>query len=69
MMIEPTETESLETLDEFIDVMHRVAREASENPDLVKDAPVTTIVRKLDETTAAKHPILTYKAYVAAKEA
>lgn len=62
MMIEPTETESLETLDEFIDVMHKVAREARENPELVKDAPVTTIVRKLDETTAAKNPVLTFKA-------
>ncbi|MDE6342634.1 MAG: aminomethyl-transferring glycine dehydrogenase subunit GcvPB, partial [Muribaculaceae bacterium] len=61
MMIEPTETESLETLDEFIDVMHRVAREASENPEIVKDAPVTTIVRKLDETTAAKNPVINYK--------
>ncbi|MBP3298820.1 MAG: aminomethyl-transferring glycine dehydrogenase subunit GcvPB [Muribaculaceae bacterium] len=65
MMIEPTETESLETLDEFIDVMHKVAREAAENPDLVKEAPVTTLVRKLDETTAAKHPVLTYKAMLA----
>lgn len=62
MMIEPTETESLETLDEFIDVMHRVAREARETPDEVKNAPLTTIVRKLDETTAAKNPILNYKA-------
>lgn len=62
MMIEPTETESLETLDEFIDVMHKVAKEAKENPEIVKDAPISTIVRKLDETTAAKNPILTYKA-------
>ena len=62
MMIEPTETESLETLDEFIDVMHKVAAEARTNPDAVKDAPLTTLVRKLDETTAAKNPILTYKA-------
>ncbi len=62
MMIEPTETESLETLDEFIDVMHRVAEEASVNPDAVKDAPLTTLIRKPDETTAAKNPILTYKA-------
>ena len=62
MMIEPTETESLETLNEFIDVLHKVAKEARETPDLVKDAPVTTIVRKLDETTAAKNPILTYRA-------
>ncbi len=62
MMIEPTETESLETLDEFIDVMHKVAKEARETPDEVKNAPLTTIVRKLDETTAAKSPILNYKA-------
>lgn len=62
MMIEPTETESKETLDEFIEVMHTVAREARENPDIVKDAPVTTIVRKLDETTAAKNPVLNYRA-------
>ncbi|MDE6637540.1 MAG: aminomethyl-transferring glycine dehydrogenase subunit GcvPB [Muribaculaceae bacterium] len=62
MMIEPTETESLETLDEFIDVMHKVAKEARETPDEVKNAPLTTIVRKLDETTAAKNPILNHKA-------
>ena len=62
MMIEPTETESLETLDEFIDVMHKVAKEARETPDEVKNAPLTTIVRKLDEPTAAKTPILNYKA-------
>lgn len=62
MMIEPTETESLETLDEFIEVMHKVAKEARETPDDVKNAPLTTLVRKLDETTAAKHPILNYKA-------
>ena len=62
MMIEPTETESLETLDAFIDVMHKVAKEASETPEKVIEAPLTTIVRKLDETGAAKNPILTYKA-------
>lgn len=62
LMIEPTETESLETLDEFIEVMHKVAKEARENPDLVKDAPLTTPIRKPDETTAAKNPILSYKA-------
>lgn len=61
MMIEPTETESKETLDEFIEVMHKVAKEARETPDAVKDAPLTTLVRKLDETTAAKHPVLNYK--------
>lgn len=62
MMIEPTETESKDTLDSFIEVMHQIAKEARETPDLVKNAPVNTIVRKLDETTAAKNPILTYKA-------
>ncbi len=61
MMIEPTETESLETLDEFIEVMHKVAAESRETPELVKDAPVTTLVRKLDETGAAKNPILSYR--------
>ncbi|MCM1152998.1 MAG: aminomethyl-transferring glycine dehydrogenase subunit GcvPB [Muribaculum sp.] len=61
MMIEPTETESLETLDEFIEVMHKVAKEARETPDDVKNAPLTTLVRKLDETGAAKNPVLTYK--------
>lgn len=62
MMIEPTETESLETLDEFISVMHKVAKEARETPDDVKNAPLTTLVRKLDETGAAKNPVLTYRA-------
>lgn len=61
MMIEPTETESKETLDEFIEVMHKVAAESRETPEEVKNAPLTTIVRKLDETTAAKNPILTYR--------
>lgn len=62
MMIEPTESESLETLDEFIEVMRRVAKEAIETPDIVKDAPVTTVISHPDETGAAKNPILTYRA-------
>lgn len=62
MMIEPTETESKETLDEFIAVMHKVAQEARETPEEVLNAPLTTIVRKLDETTAAKNPVLNYRA-------
>ena len=66
MMIEPTETESVETLDEFIEVMHKVAAEARETPEDVKNAPLTTIVRKLDETTAAKNPVLTYRQLIAA---
>ncbi|MBQ5663787.1 MAG: aminomethyl-transferring glycine dehydrogenase subunit GcvPB [Bacteroidaceae bacterium] len=61
IMIEPTETESKETLDEFIAVMKLVAKEAIENPEIVKSAPHTTPVRRLDETTAARFPKLTYK--------
>lgn len=61
MMIEPTETETLETLDEFIEVMHKVAKEARETPELVKEAPLTTIISHPDETTAAKKPILSYR--------
>lgn len=61
MMIEPTETESLETLDEFIDVMRRVACEAAEDPDMVKAAPVTTEISHPDETGAAKNPVLSYR--------
>ena len=61
IMIEPTETESKETLDEFIEVMKLVAKEAIENPDIVKSAPHTTPVRRLDETTAARFPKVTYK--------
>ena len=61
IMIEPTETESKETLDEFIEVMRTIADEAAQNPEILHKAPLTTPVRRLDETTAAKHPILTYK--------
>jgi glycine dehydrogenase subunit 2 len=61
IMIEPTETESKETLDEFIAVMRKVAAEAIENPDIVKSAPHSTPVRRLDETTAARQPRTTYK--------
>ena len=61
IMIEPTETESKETLDEFIAVMKKVAQEAIENPDVVKSAPHSTPVRRLDETTAARFPKTTYR--------
>ena len=61
IMIEPTETESKETLDDFIDIMHRVAEEALADPDMVKSAPHSTPVRRLDETTAAKNPLLKYR--------
>ncbi|WP_332697935.1 aminomethyl-transferring glycine dehydrogenase subunit GcvPB [Halalkalibacter lacteus] len=61
MMIEPTETESKETLDEFIDAMIQIAREAEENPEVVQEAPHTTVISRLDETTAARKPILKYE--------
>ncbi len=60
MMIEPTETESKETLDEFIDAMIQIAKEAEENPEIVQEAPHTTVLKRLDETTAARKPILRY---------
>lgn len=61
IMIEPTETESKETLDDFIAIMRKVAEEAISDPEMVKTAPHTTPVRRLDETTAARKPILTYR--------
>jgi glycine dehydrogenase subunit 2 len=54
LMIEPTETESRETLDSFIDAMRAIAREASENPELLHDAPHGSPVRRLDEVKAAR---------------
>ena len=61
IMIEPTETESKETLDEFISVMRQIADEAIQQPDYFKEAPHSTPVRRLDETTAARQPILRYR--------
>ncbi len=58
MMIEPTETENIETLDHFVETMLIIAREIKEDPELVKNAPHSTTVRKLDETTAARNPDL-----------
>ncbi len=60
MMIEPTECESKETLDDFIQVMRQIADEAENDPDLVKTAPHTTIIGRLDETQAARKPVLRY---------
>jgi len=62
IMIEPTETESKETLDGFIDAMIKVANEAKESPEILREAPTTTIVRRLDEVKAAKDLILKYEA-------
>jgi glycine dehydrogenase subunit 2 len=58
MMIEPTETESLETLDRFVEVMHEIAATASTDPDSIREAPVTTPVGRLDEAAAARRPDL-----------
>jgi len=61
IMIEPTETESKETLDEFIEAMLAIAREARENPDLVRNAPALTPIGRLDEARAARRPVLRWK--------
>jgi glycine dehydrogenase subunit 2 len=61
MMIEPTETESKETLDEFIDVMKEIARETEDAPELVQNSPYDTVVGRMDETQAARKPILKYE--------
>ena len=60
LMIEPTETEPKERLDEFVDVMQRIAVEAAESPELVKEAPHHRPVRRLDEVRAAKNPVVKY---------
>lgn len=60
MMVEPTETESKETLDGFIDAMISIAKEVEDDPELVQEAPYHTIVKRMDETTAARKPILRY---------
>ena len=58
LMIEPTETESKETLDEFIAAMLAIAREARERPELVRKRPDATPVGRLDEARAARRPVL-----------
>ena len=60
LMIEPTETESKETLDAFVEAMHAIAREAAEAPTLLKEAPHSRPVRRLDEVKAAKRAIVKY---------
>ena len=61
IMIEPTESESKEVLDGFIDTMLKIAKEIEENPQEVLKAPQTTPIKKVDETLAARQPNLTYK--------
>jgi glycine dehydrogenase subunit 2 len=60
LMIEPTESESRESLDNFITVMKQIAREAREDPELLRGAPYATPVRRLDEVKAAKDMIIRY---------
>ncbi len=61
LMIEPTENESKDTIDGFIDVMRKIAEEAKNEPDIVKTAPHNTPIGRVDDVLAAKHPIVTYK--------
>jgi len=61
IMIEPTETESKQELDSFIDAMLSIAREAEQNPELVKSAPHTTRIGRIDEAAAARKPILRWR--------
>jgi glycine dehydrogenase subunit 2 len=61
MMIEPTESESKEECDLFIDAMLSIAQEAASSPDLIKRAPLTTRISRLDEVAAARKPVLRWK--------
>ncbi len=56
LLIEPTETETRETLDEFADAIAAIVAEAEDDPEIAKNAPYTTPVRRLDEAGAAKRP-------------
>jgi glycine dehydrogenase subunit 2 len=58
LMIEPTETESLEVLDRFVEAMEAIVREAAESPEALKQAPTRTPVRRIDEVLAARRPIV-----------
>jgi glycine dehydrogenase subunit 2 len=62
IMIEPTETESKQEIDSFIEAMRAIAKEAEENPDLVRKAPHTTRIGRIDEAAAARKPVLRWKA-------
>ncbi len=67
MLIEPTESESLETLDAFADAMARIVAEAADDPELLHAAPHDSPVRRLDETTAARQPNLRWQAMTGAQ--
>jgi glycine dehydrogenase subunit 2 len=61
LMIEPTESESKEELDRFIDAMKEIAREAEESPEVIADAPYHSRLTRLDETAAARKPVLRWR--------
>jgi glycine dehydrogenase subunit 2 len=61
LMIEPTETESKETLDGFIAALREIVEQAKSNPQALFDAPVTTVVGRVDETRAARQPDLRWR--------
>jgi glycine dehydrogenase subunit 2 len=61
LMIEPTETESKRDLDDFIETMKTIAREAQETPEILRAAPHHSYVRRLDETAAARNPIVKWE--------
>ena len=67
LMIEPTESESKQTIDAFIAVMRQIAEEARTQPDVVKTAPHTTPIGRVDDVLAAKHPIVTYRQMVSSQ--
>ena len=58
LMVEPTETETKETLDAFAEAIGAILREAAEDPEIARQAPYSTPVRRLDEVGAAKHPVI-----------
>ena len=58
LLIEPTETETKETLDRFVAIMVEILREAAEDPEIARTAPHTTPVRRLDEAAAARRPVV-----------
>lgn len=61
IMIEPTESETKDVLDKFVDVMLKIAEDAKSNPEKLISAPHTTPVKRIDETLAARHPDLNFK--------
>ena len=61
LMIEPTETESHETLEKFADALKQIVKEAKENPEILLNAPQTTPVKRLDDAFAVKNPVLRWQ--------